>query len=504
MTKLTVNPYHPSAPTPGNLLDSGMRKISMERRLRRFFYLATNPDVMLKTTMVAVVLAVAVLGIAYNGRLFAWFEALRDRYLAFRILLIAAQALAIVAAAAFVWRVVLFWKYRPAAACPDALLPVCTVIVPAYNEGRGVLETLRSVVANDYPAAKLQVIGVDDGSKDDTWEWLKIAARELKGRVEVYRLPVNRGKRHALYAGFMRARGEVVVTVDSDSVLETATLRRLVSPFVHDRRIGGVAGNVRVHNLSDGLIPRMLDVSFLYSFDFMRSTQSMVNTVMCTPGALAAYRTDVVLKVLDEWMKQTFCGRPANIGEDRAITNLILREGYHVTFQQDAVVYTKVPAGYRGLCRMFIRWARSNVRETIAMCRFTFKRFRTTPVLGARINLLLSILPMTVGPVMLLATVGLLLSMPVMFGAKLLLGSAIAAAAPAALFAWRRRSSDALLAVAYSWFWLFALSWINVYSLVTAHRNGWLTRQLAPEPAAPQTAPQRPLVAGPMLEKVAV
>jgi len=287
-------------------------------------------------------------------------------------------------------------------------------------------------------------------------------------------------------------------------VLETATLRRLVSPFVHDRRIGGVAGNVRVHNLSDGLIPRMLDVSFLFSFDFMRSTQSMVNTVMCTPGALAAYRTDIVRKVLDEWLKQTFCGRPANIGEDRAITNLILREGFHVTFQQDAVVYTKVPAGYRGLCRMFIRWARSNVRETIAMCRFAFTRFRTTPVLGARINLLLSILPMTIGPVMLLATVGLLLSMPVMFGAKLLLGSAIAAAAPAALFAWRRRSSDALLAVAYSWFWLFALSWINVYSLVTAHRNGWLTRQLAPEPAASETAPQRPLVAGPVLEKVAV
>src|SRR5262249_7140076 len=147
----------------------------------------------------------------------------------------------------------------------------------------------------------------------------------------------------ALHEGFVRSRGQVLVTVDSDSEVHADTLRNLVTPLVVDESVGAVAGNVRVLNREGGPIARMMDVVFTYAFDFIRAAQSEVRTVMCTPGALSAYRRGLVLRVLPRWMAQTFLGLPANIGEDRALTNFILREGYHVTFQGNAVVDTEVP-----------------------------------------------------------------------------------------------------------------------------------------------------------------
>jgi len=377
-----------------------------------------------------------------------------------------------------IWRIILVRKYRPALPCPDKHLPVCTVVVPAYNEGRHVLETLRSVAASDYPMDKLQIIGVDDGSKDDTWSWMQRAAQELGSRIELVRLPVNCGKRRALYEGFRRAIGEILVTIDSDSLIEPRTLRYLVSPFRHDLSVGAVAGNVRVLNIKEGLIPRMLDVNFTYSFEFIRAGQSRVNTVMCTPGALSAYRRSVIAPLLDGWLNQQFLGRPANIGEDRALSNLVLRSGYHVHFQREAVVYTKVPTAYQGLCRMFLRWARSNIRETIVMSGFIFKRFRRTPALGARINLLLTLFGMTVGEFLKVSSFYCLFLNP-LFILNVPLGAAVGCLPPALFYIlYGKDRRNCVWAFPYTLFWTFGLSWISLYALFTARRSGWLTREI--------------------------
>ena len=292
------------------------------------------------------------------------------------------------------------------------------------------------------------------------------------------KLPVNRGKRHALYAGFQKSIGEVLVTVDSNSVVDSQTLRQLVSPFIHDQRVGTVAGNVRVLNRHEGIIPRMLDVTFLFSFDFMRASQSMVNTVMCTPGALSAYRRPIIMKIMDQWLGQTFFGKPANIGEDRAMTNLILREGHFVHFQQNATVYTNVPIGYNNLYKMFLRWARSNIRESIVMSRFAFRRFRTESMLGARINLILHLLSLTKSQVLLVATLICFAWQPTVFGVNIMAGIVIGSSLSAMLYAVKRRSSECLMAYLYGIFWLIGLSWITPFALLTPHRSGWLTRQI--------------------------
>lgn len=377
----------------------------------------------------------------------------------------------------FVWRVWLVLRYKPAPECSDAELPSCTVIVPAYNEGQQVSVTLRSLLRSDYPSEKLQIIAVDDGSQDDTWKWIRFSARRFPDRILAIRMGVNRGKKHAIFEGFRRALGQVVVTVDSDCLVERQTLRRLMGPIVRDPKVAGVGGNVRILNRREGLIPRMLDVRFVYSFDFMRASQSMVNTVICTPGALSAYRRDVFEKVLPDWMNQTFLGLPALTGEDRAMTNLILREGYHVHFQQDAIVYTNVPKDYPGLCKMFLRWARSNYRETWEMGRFIFRNFRDTPKLGARINFVLQVMDLTFAQLFFILAMICLVWKPTVFGITLVGGIAIRSLAPGALYYWRYRHSDALLAFPYGLIWCFGLSWITPYASMTLRKTGWLTRQ---------------------------
>ncbi len=378
-----------------------------------------------------------------------------------------------------IWRVILLMKYRPVPPCPDEKLLTCAVLVPAYNEGRQVLETLRSIAQSDYPKEKLRIVVVDDGSKDDTWFWIQQAVQEMPDRVTPIRLSSNRGKRHALHTGFRKCASEIFVTIDSDSQVQPQTIRCLTAPFVSDPKVGAVAGNVRILNRNEGLIPKMLEVSFAFSFDFLRAGQSVLNTVMCSPGALSAYRSKLVKKVLPLWINQKFLGRHANIGEDRAMTNMILKLGYHVLFQSNAMVFTKAPIRYRGLCKMFLRWARSNIRETLVMTRFVFTRFRESPMLGARINLLLSLMALTLGQGIKLIIVGLFISMPEILGMRMLLGAVMAGILPALFYFYTYRDTDSLWAFAYSIFWVTGLWWITPYALLTPQKTGWLTRDLA-------------------------
>ncbi|MDY7011327.1 MAG: glycosyltransferase [Planctomycetota bacterium] len=400
---------------------------------------------------------------------------LRSRFLG-QVLTWVACAMLLANLLALIWRVVLVFRYNPAAPCSNRELPVCTVVVPAYNEGEQVLKTLRSIAVSDYPKGKLRVIVVNDGSTDDTWQWIRCAVDEFPHVIFALNQTMNCGKRRALYAGFLHAVGEILVTIDSDSQVEPHTIRNLVSPLVRDRKVGAVAGNIRILNRADGPIPRMLYYAFAYSFEFIRASQSEVNTVMCTPGALSAYRRNLVTEVLPRWLNQRFCGQIANIGEDRAMTNLILCEGYHVHFQRNAVAYTKVPSRYRDLCKMFLRWSRSNIRETLVMTGFAFRKFRVSSSLGTRLNLILHWMSLTLGQVMKLVVLGYLLWKPEVFVPRAMFGAAITASIPAVFCAIRYRSSKVLWMYVYGFFWLVGLLWIGLYAWVTPHRTGWLTR----------------------------
>lgn len=78
-------------------------------------------------------------------------------------------------------------------------------------------------------------------------------------------------------------------------------------------------------------------------------------------------------------------GAASDIGEDRAMTNMILKQGKKVLFQRNAIVLTDVPEKYQGLYKMFIRWGRSNVRENLAMAKYVFTNFKKESKVGTRL-----------------------------------------------------------------------------------------------------------------------
>ena len=372
-----------------------------------------------------------------------------------------------------VLRTLLWVRYRPFAAVTPEEAPRLTVIIPAYNEGAMVEQTIVSVASALYPADRLEIIAVDDGSSDDTWSYIERAARRFPGRVVSIRLAKNLGKRGALAAAFRRARGEIVVTIDSDSVIEPGTLLAIAGPF-RDPRVGAVAGKVAVHNRRSSVIPRMLHVRFVLSFDFLRSAQSIFRTVYCCPGALAAYRLAVVREVLEAWERQTFLGVPCTYGEDRALTNLILGAGYDSVYQRTAVVHTLVPETYRKLCKMYLRWDRSYIREEFRFARIVWRRpplwralalYETTitnlrfPV--AYLSIALMVMHAIEDPTSIL---------------RMLLAIMIVSTLYVLYFLRSERSWDFVFGILYAYFSFFALTWIFPYAALTVRARGWLTR----------------------------
>ena len=363
-------------------------------------------------------------------------------------------------------------------------LPRCTVVVPAYNEGRQVCDAISSVLDSDYPADKLEVIAVDDGSVDDTGLWIDRMAADNPGRVTALHQERNGGKKAALCRAIRASSRPVIITIDSDSIVEKSALRHLVLPF-SDQRIGAVAGTIRVKNMQQGLLPRMLDVAFVFGCDFIRCAQSVIGSVLCTPGAISAYRRSVVLPLLDTWQKQTFLGVPAAIGEDRALTGLILRSGHQVVCQSNAVAFTEVPRHYCGLCKMLLRWTRGDVRESINMLKYVFGRWSVCDWKWSlfQLNILSQIVGVILPFVFIPFTfytfyvfrdhVGLLLYYTFSV-------NGVWSLLPAAIYVRKRGGlGEALWALLYGAFSVLALSWICIYSVLTLRNSAWLTRNKA-------------------------
>lgn len=379
-------------------------------------------------------------------------------------------------------RVALWIGYRPIPPTEaDESLPTLTVVIPAFNEGPGVVDTVESLLASRYPRELLRVIAVNDGSTDDTGEALDGALERLRAagetRLTVIHLTQNSGKRLALYRGFTRADSEIVATIDSDSVARPDTLRALVAPL-RDARVAGVAGRVMVLNRFTNLLTRMLHVRYLLGFDFVRAYQSRLGTVWCCPGALQAYRLAVIAPHLELWRDQRFLGARCTNGDDHALTNLVLSLGHDTRYQSNAEVYTIVPETYRRLCKMFIRWGRSTTREGLRALVYTPRRalskglWRGTAIALDAISQPLAI-ALRLGSVV--GGAWLIFASPPWLLRALLLTTLIAL--PYAFVYLRsERSTDVLFGVLYGWYALFALFWVQPFATLTVRRNGWLTR----------------------------
>ena len=172
-------------------------------------------------------------------------------------------------------------------------------------------------------------------------------------------------------------------------------------------------------------------------------------------------------------------GKPSDIGEDRAMTKMILKQGKHVLFQKNAVTYTNVPEQYLGLYKIFIRWRRSNVRENLEMAKYVFTNFRSQGKFGTRILFISQFLKILMSYPLLLSMLFFVLEHPLLFLDSTLVSILVASSFSVLFFANQYKTTAGIWAYSYSILYTLSLFWITPYAIATASRRGWLTRGFA-------------------------
>ena len=243
------------------------------------------------------------------------------------------------------------------------LEPACAVIVPAYNESDAVARTIHALMALDYPTEKMEVVVINDGSSDDTWQHMIQAAAEYEqDRVRLVDLGSNQGKRAAMAAGIRATSAEILVFVDSDSVPAPDGLRKLVQGFA-DPRIGAISGLTYVRNVGANVLTRMQAARYYISYQLLKAAESTLGAVACCSGCFAAYRREAVIDLLERWEHQRFLGVECTYGDDRALTNMVLRKGWTTIYDARAEAWTDAPEQYHKFFKQQLRWKKSWARE---------------------------------------------------------------------------------------------------------------------------------------------
>lgn len=271
--------------------------------------------------------------------------------------------------------------YRPVPIDPD-FEPSVTIIIPCFNEETWIGQTITSCMNQNYPPDKLEVIVVDDCSTDHSVEKIKetidrIAQAEgermhIRDRLSYIVQEKNAGKRAALCRGVDVAKGEFVIFVDSDSFLDPYAVRNLVQPF-KDPKMGGVAGRTDVANTYTNALTKMQSVRYYIAFRVMKASEALFDTVTCLSGPLSCYRTEIVKAHEQDWLNQKFLGHKATFGDDRAMTNFVLKD-YRTFYQDTAICSTIVPNKQRVFLKQQMRWKRSWLRESLMAGAFMWRK----------------------------------------------------------------------------------------------------------------------------------
>jgi cellulose synthase/poly-beta-1,6-N-acetylglucosamine synthase-like glycosyltransferase len=242
----------------------------------------------------------------------------------------------------------------------DGYEPTVTAVIPMFNEGAAIKETLQSILDSDYPHGKLRVICVDDCSSDDSYEQAREIARNSGGRLKVLRNRVNLGKRRSINRAVRESESEIIVSVDSDVVVDANAIRELVKRFTSEK-IAAVGGWIDVRNKQDNWLTRMQTVKYWYAYYFMKNLEWGFRRIMCLSGCLTAYRRQILVDLEPVLEQRGVLGVPIKYGEDRFLTRQIIKAGYLTTMTLDARCRTFVPTTLLSYFSQQLRWRRSNI-----------------------------------------------------------------------------------------------------------------------------------------------
>ncbi len=219
--------------------------------------------------------------------------------------------------------------------------PAVSIIIPAYNEGSTIGNTLKNLLNLNYPKNKTELIVVDDGSTDETY---RNAVKFKNKNVKIFR-KVNGGKASALNFGIKESKNDFVVVIDADSELDKDALRNAVQYFT-DPKIAAVTSHILVKNKKT-LLEKWQDLEFM-AIALARKVKEKLNLIDATPGPMSVYRKDILYKIglFDE----------KNLLEDVEIAWRILKNGYKIKMAYDSVVHTNYPSTLSSWWKQRTRW----------------------------------------------------------------------------------------------------------------------------------------------------
>lgn len=222
-------------------------------------------------------------------------------------------------------------------------LPSVSIIVPAFNEEKTAVKTIDQLLKLSYP--DYEVIFIDDGSTDNT---LKVVTANFinNKKVRIFSKP-NGGKATALNMGVDKSQGKILLCIDADTQVKSDALANLVKNF-DSPDVAAVAGNVKVGNAGKWLTS-FQSLEYITAQNFERRAFDEVNGITVVPGAIGAFRKDLVIGA-GKYKSDT-------LAEDCDLTMRILRQGYRIKYAEDAVAYTESPETTTQFMKQRLRWS---------------------------------------------------------------------------------------------------------------------------------------------------
>ena len=250
--------------------------------------------------------------------------------------------------------------------------PKVSFVVPCKNEEQAIRKTVTKCFEADYPKDKLEVIVINDGSTDRTGDILQEMKSEYPTLI-VIDWKINKGKRHGMAEGFKRSTGDIIVQLDSDSYIRPEFFRQLIDPFKNPE-IGAVCAHADPENADENWMTRMQTAYYFMSFRILKAAESTYGVVFCCSGCSSAYRREAVMPVLDVWLNESFLGLPVTWGDDRGLTNWVIKGGYKTIYTDESKATTIVPTTLKQFIKQQIRWKKGWFVNSFFAGKFIWKK----------------------------------------------------------------------------------------------------------------------------------
>jgi biofilm PGA synthesis N-glycosyltransferase PgaC len=235
--------------------------------------------------------------------------------------------------------------------------PMVSVLLPCFNEQEQLNETVTVLMQSQYP--NFEVIAINDGSTDQTLAILHQLQKKY-ANLRVANLVKNQGKSTALNTGLMLSKGDLIVCIDGDALLDPHAMTWFVRRFMLDKTLGGITGNPRIRNRSS-LLGQLQVGEFSSIVGMIKRTQSIDNALFTVSGVICAFRKIAILDA-GQWTPQA-------ITDDVDLTLRIEIRGWKVTFEPNALCWILMPETLWGLWRQRLRWSEGGAQACMRVFR---------------------------------------------------------------------------------------------------------------------------------------